>query len=140
MIKRFSRKGPVMQMSADFWSNEFYCKCGFCMDQLVDSDLVLQLQMLRDLLKQPIKIRSGFRCDRHNEQLMAQGFKASKNSQHKQGRAVDISVVGYSGPQLYEKAKKFFKAIGVGKGWIHVDTRPERVVWFYDGLTADDLV
>ena len=140
MIRRFSRKGPTFQMERDFWSKEFYCSCGFCMDQLVDTDLVSQLQMLRDELKQSIRIKSGYRCERHNEQLIAQGLKASKKSQHLQGKAADISVVGYSGSQLYEKAKKFFKAIGVGSGWIHVDTRPQRVVWFYDGLTADDLV
>lgn len=45
------------------------------------------LQPLRDLYQEPFKINSGFRCKELNKVV-----GGAKNSQHLEGKAVDISV------------------------------------------------
>lgn len=54
------------------------------------------LEPLRDRLKKPITITSGYRCDKLNTKV-----GGSKYSQHRYGQAADIKVKGWTPRQLY---------------------------------------
>jgi uncharacterized protein YcbK (DUF882 family) len=119
-------------LSDHFAAKEFFCKCGICMDQVIDIFLVGRLQILRDTIGEPIKITSGYRCERHNTQI-----KGSPNSQHLQGKAADIYVIGMDPSELAGRAYiNGFKGIGVASNFVHVDTRTSHNVklWSYPGV------
>lgn len=58
------------------------------------------LQPLRDLLGKPISVSSGFRNN-----LLNQKLGGTTNSQHTQGKAADIYVLGMSPEKLYNFIK-----------------------------------
>lgn len=119
-------------ISESFTVKEFACKCGLCMDQVVDVHLVARLQTLRDAIGQPIKITSAYRCKRHNESV-----KGSPNSQHLLGKAADIYVTGMDMAELAHRCYLHgFKGIGVATGFVHVDCRtsPTVKLWAYEGI------
>ena len=101
------------------------------------------LQMLNDargIAGIPFKITSGYRTKEYNEDLLKRGYKASKNSSHLIGKAVDISV--QSGNERYiilnALIQAGFRRLGVAKTFIHCDsdsieqggTKPNSV-WTY---------
>ena len=53
------------------------------------------LQPLREHLRRPIRITSGFRCTELNTAI-----RGSATSQHMRGEAADIKVAGYSAEEL----------------------------------------
>jgi hypothetical protein len=114
---------------------EFICRCGVCSDQKLDVELIKKLDILREKIKKPINISSGYRCPRHNENVFGKN-----NSAHLQGWAADIISKGVNGVTLYHAAKDIFECIGVGKDFIHVDIRKGHRLWFYDNLSEKDLI
>lgn len=88
---------------------------------LLDPELVMRLQALRDLLGYPVKINSGYRTIEHNKAINGKEF-----SLHLQGKAADIVAemtpldhlfhacvwTGFRGIIVYED-----------KEFIHVDVR-----------------
>ena len=56
------------------------------------------LQPLRDSIGKPIKIISGYRCERLNAAV-----KGSKTSQHMTGQACDIKIIGMSSLEIAKK-------------------------------------
>ena len=125
MIIEFKR-GQNIKLSPSFNSSEFECKCGKCETQYIDSELINRLQKIRIALNAPIKIRSGYRCGEHN-----QNVGGAINSQHVKGRAADISATDML--RLMMLVKSMFTAIGDGRriGFIHVDTRQVNAKWAY---------
>lgn len=114
------------QLTKNFWSYEFYCKCNVCSDQLISLDMVDRLQEIRNYIGRPIEITSGYRCLRHNKSI-----GGAARSYHLHGTAADWRVKGFTGEQLAEIAEKFFNGIGVAETWIHTDTRMEQTRWHY---------
>lgn len=113
-------------MSPNFRATEFDCPCGQCTETQIDEDLVSKLQQLRDTAGS-IKINSGYRCANYQEELRKRGYETAKGvSQHELGKAADICIAGLTGPQMEEKAKELFKAIGVGRYFVHVDLRDDK--------------
>jgi Uncharacterized protein conserved in bacteria len=104
-----------------FKSSDFECKCGNCVLQAIESELVDKLEQL-DV---KIVINSGFRCYYHNRSV---GGK--EHSNHLKCLAADI----YS-PDVqfgfFGKVKPLFKRIGVGKNFLHVDIEPGEAIWYY---------
>jgi hypothetical protein len=119
----------------DFYPHEFLCGCGVCQDQKLDLKLVEKLQVLRDKLKKPIVISSGYRCVNWNKAV-----GGAPASPHLKGWAADIQVKNMSGMELYHEAKDIFTSMGIGKNYLHVDIRDREKLWFYDKLTREDLV
>ena len=87
------------------------------------------LDMLREHCGFPFVITSGYRSPKHS-------IEAAKKEPglHSKGIAADISAPdGVRKRKIVEEALKLgFGGIGVGKDFIHVDTRPDTpVVWGY---------
>ena len=127
-----ARDGETL-LSRSFRAKEFACKDGT--DPLfVDSELVQVLQAIRDHFGAPVVITSGYRTAAHNAAV-----GGSKSSQHLLGRAADIRVQGVSVEDVAAYAESLMPGWGgVGrypvkagraKGWVHVDTRPNKSRW-----------
>ena len=126
MIKEY-KKGSKIKLSKDFNSLEFDCHCSYpeCVSTLIDDYLILRLQKEREILKAPIVIDSGYRCQRHNREV---GGK--KGSYHLIGKAADLHIDGLKVKQLLDIFEGF-DGLGQYKGrhFIHVDIRGYRARW-----------
>lgn len=122
------KKGSEEQLSPDFKAYEMDCPCTHCKETLIDPELVEKLQALREVLAFPVKITSGYRCEKHQEELKEMGFETATGiSQHQLGKAADIKTGHHLGVELEEAARSVgFRAVGVGKSFVHVDLRDEK--------------
>lgn len=119
----------MSDLSPHFSESEFTCDCG-CKTTFVEPRLLNALEELRTLINRPIKILSGFRCVKSNQEV-----GGTKSSQHMYGKAADIVIKDFSVPQMYEAALQindFFEG-GIGvypeNGFIHVDVRLTKARW-----------
>ncbi len=99
-------------------------------------DILEMLDEVRDKFDKPIRITSGYRTKKYNESLSARGYKASPNSSHLKGLAVDIACS--SSVDRYHLINCLldvgFKRIGIANTFIHVDIDDEKaneVIWTY---------
>lgn len=84
------------------------------------------LQALRDNLGGPIVITSGHRSVAHNRKV-----GGVSNSQHLK-IATDIGFGRYTRAQLLRAAVQAgFRGLGLGGSFLHVDLRPNPVMWIY---------
>ncbi len=126
-------------MSKYFTLNELKCKCGECNStgEEMNPGFMDKLDMLRELIKEPIILSSAYRCSKHNSKVSTTGTTGP----HTTGCAVDILC---RGPQAYRLLQSIiaigFTGIGISqKGighFIHVDTLlapryPRPNVWSY---------
>lgn len=138
-----------MKLTPNFDTEEFQCKMGgapciYCGGQTPPEAtmrrMAEKLEVLRGLLgNKPIKIDSGFRCQKRNALLK----DASPNSQHLTGNAVDIAIPGGRRGVInaaIQAARAGFTGIGVDVrryNYIHVDLRDKQSyqkadVWYYE--------
>ena len=101
---------------------------------MIDQTLVVLLQAIREHFGKAVTITSGYRTAAHNKSV-----GGAKSSQHLLGRAADIQVADTT----VEAVASYAEALmpdwgGVGrypvksgraKGWVHVDTRPNKSRW-----------
>lgn len=73
-------------LTENFTIEEFECKCG-CGKKDIDERLVNRLQLIRDIVKEPIIILSGCRCIKHNVEI-----NGEINSLHLLGLATDWTI------------------------------------------------
>ena len=108
-------------LSKNFSAWEFRCPCGCGFDG-VDPLLVQSLQELRDIIKRPIRINSGCRCPRHNQDVGGE-----IDSQHLLGKAADVVVSGVDPGTIARIAERIpaFKQGGIGiyNTFTHLDVR-----------------
>lgn len=123
-------KGLIKNLSAHFTLAEFECPCDSCTTTIVESLLIDKLEKLRAQKGSIIKISKGggYRCAAYQAKLKLRGYETAIGlSQHQLGLAADISDGVTPGYELRDLALLAgFKAIGVGKLFIHVDCRPDR--------------
>lgn len=113
-----------IQVSRNFKLYEFECKDGSGLVK-VDPELLDKLQKLRDLVKRPIMINSGYRTPEHNKKV-----GGSPNSQHLLGKAADIVISGLPPSMVAEFAEQVgFNGVGVYNTFTHVDVRNKKVSW-----------
>jgi uncharacterized protein YcbK (DUF882 family) len=122
-----------MKLTNNFNLNEFN-KHNFALTETVlrnIQELAKNLQALRDEVKKPIKITSGYRSPEHNAKVG--GVKSSK---HITGQAADIKVEGYTPKQVTEVIEKLIAAgkmkqggIGTYSTWVHYDVRGTAARW-----------
>ncbi len=115
--------GTHVQLSDHFWTQEFDCP-RLALVQQIDTLLVDKLELVRVELGMPITVTSGYRNEAYNSYLKALGYKTVKRSQHLLGKAADITCRDLD--KLLVICEKHFKAIGVGKTFIHVDLRDDK--------------
>ena len=120
------KKGKAIQLTKNFKSTEFDCKCkGYCNTTIIDAKLVTLLQQIRAHFNAPVIINSGYRCSKHNEKV-----GGAPKSQHMEGRAADIVVRGVAPQSVAAYANKL-GAGGIGEysTFTHVDTRAKKARW-----------
>jgi len=121
-------------MTKNFKLEEFACPC--CKENKIQDIVIYKIQTVRDFLKDPILITSGYRCPEHNKAV-----GGSETSSHLKGLAIDIFV-----PNAFYAFKILkaindtgaFTRIGYGKKndklVLHVDSDKEKsnfVFWGY---------
>ena len=126
------RRDSTRQLSPSFRVREFGCKGSDVV--LLDEELVVLLQCIREHFGKPLHITSGYRTAEHNAKV-----GGAKSSQHLLGRAADIQVADTSVEDVAAYAESLMPAWGgVGrypvktgraKGWVHVDTRANKSRW-----------
>lgn len=123
-----------MKLTANFDLSEFRSKDGSPFPAGVIENigqLATNLQVLRDHLKQPIRINSGYRSPEHNRKV-----GGASASQHLLGIAADIVVDGFTPKQV---AMAIETLIGIGKmkqgglcayaNFTHYDIRGVKARW-----------
>lgn len=118
-VKIFA-KGANVQLTKNFNSNEFDCKCKLatCKQTLIDMDHVANMQALRERIGKPISQTCGYRCAEHNKAV-----GGVSNSQHTLGYASDIVVPGLTPNQVADLAEPLFNGLGRYDTFTHVDSR-----------------
>lgn len=126
-------KGLKEHLSQHFLATEFQCPCSHpnCTNQRVSRELINRLESVRDAISTQLAITSGYRCPEYQADLKTKGYEtAIGHSQHELGNAADLTLPGRSSVDLttllLPELKKSFKAIGVGRSFIHVDLRSDK--------------
>lgn len=136
-IKEYSlRKDGAKQLSPAFRVREFRCRDGTDA-VLIDEELVVVLQCIREHFGRPVHITSGYRTAAHNAAV-----GGSKSSQHLLGRAADLWVEGTTVEAVATYAESLLvNRGGIGRypkdakhstrttGWVHIDTRLGKSRW-----------
>lgn len=136
-------KGESHQLTEHFNIREFQCKgtdCG-CQETLHDPALSEYLQQIRSHFGKPLRITSGYRCDKHN-----QAVGGAPSSRHTKGQAADVTMDGVDALELARYAQQI-GVMGIGLygpeegNFIHVDTRSSRFFWKgHDQLPVDSFL
>ena len=133
-IKQYSlAKDGSRRLAPGFKVREFRCRDGS--DAImIDQTLVVLLQAIREHFNKPITITSGYRTGTHNTAV-----GGSKSSQHLLGKAADIQVADTTVEAVAAYAESLMPdwggvgrypvKAGRAKGWVHVDTRPNKSRW-----------
>lgn len=120
------------QLTKNFKLSEFKCRCKRedCSYTLLDLELVIKLQEIRDAIG-PLKVTSGFRCEAHNEAV-----GGSPTSQHMEGTAADLIPSQGTIEALSDVASSIpMDGIGIYNRFVHVDTRGYRARWNNSKIT-----
>lgn len=116
-------KDGTRQLSRWFRVKEFACKDGSPI-VFIDSYLVGVLDILRNEIKKPIIITSGYRTPEWNTKC-----NGAKYSYHMRGMAADIRSDGITPKELAKKLNKIVPdecGIIVYESWVHFDTRTKK--------------
>ena len=111
-----------MKLTKNFNSKEFACPC--CKKEVYLMKHILHLQTMRNHFNKPIKITSGFRCEKHNKKIGGVQY-----SQHLLGTATDIKIKEISPDIVADYAEKHFDGVGRYNTFTHVDSRGYKARW-----------
>ena len=127
------KRGDKNALTKNFSRYEFDCPCG-CGTQMVDPELAEKLQRIRDVVGKKIKITSGYRCLKRN-----QDAGGGTNSRHRYGMAADWRLEDRSlNPVALGILAVEAGFGGVGIYWygnyafVHADTRNAKATWLCD--------
>lgn len=130
-VKTYSKSSNA-SLSTNFRVSEFACHGnGCCTTVLIDEQLVVYLQKIRDHFGKPITITSGYRCPTHNSRI-----GGATGSRHSKGQAADIVVQGVSSREVAKYAESIgVKGIGLYETskdgyFTHIDTRTTKSFWY----------
>ena len=127
------------QLSKNFKKSEFKCRDGYgvpdkYMDNLIE--LVENLQIIRDHIKVPMHIISGYRSPKYNRKI-----GGARKSQHMKARAADIVVKSLKPTELREIILNLIKegkikkgGVGLYRSFVHYDTRGWNARWKGKGV------
>lgn len=120
----------------NFSKDELKCKC--CGAHVIVEEFLDRLQKLRLDFGKPIKISSGYRCSKHNNEVSDTGLTGV----HTTGRAVDIMIDRKNAYDLLHLALLYgFTGVGIKQHgptetrFLHLDDCPDRMIrptiWSY---------
>ena len=122
-----------MKLTNNFNLNEFN-KHNFPLTETIlrnIQELAKNLQVLRDEVKKPIKITSGYRNAEFNKKI-----GGASQSRHITGQAADLKIEGYTPKQVAAIIEKLIASgkmkqggLGIYSTWIHYDTRGTAARW-----------
>ena len=113
--------------ASNFKVKEFSCHDGSDLVK-IDSDLIIYLQKIRDIIGRPIVINSGYRTPEYNKQI-----RGASRSQHIYGKAADIAANSIKPAELAKIAENLgILGIGLYDWGCHVDTRKTESFWKTD--------
>lgn len=77
-----------------------------------------------------VRMHSGYRSRKTNDQLRSRGIGAARNSFHIQARAIDFSLPGMEMAALHKlTASRATGGVGLYRSFVHVDSGPQRRWW-----------
>lgn len=134
LILRKSMPGTNKRLTKNFTLDEFDSSDGAIMPSDVAKnvkELAENLQVLRDYVKQAIKINSGYRSPAWNKAV-----GGVSDSQHLKGKASDIVISGMSPGEvartietLIASGKMKQGGLGVYPNFVHYDIRGTKARW-----------
>jgi uncharacterized protein YcbK (DUF882 family) len=86
---------------------------------------VQKLQQLRDMVKRPVRITSGYRTPAYNSTCPG----AADGSQHLYGKAADITISGLTPDEVFEIVNPMFNGVGRYNNFTHCDIRDYYARW-----------
>lgn len=126
-------------LTKDFKLKEFRSRDGAPFTPEIYQNLTLvakNLQVLRDFVKKPITINSGYRSKAFNDKLVKAGGGAVKNSFHTKGMAADIVIKGMTAGEVANTIEQLIKAgkmqqggLGRYPNFTHYDIRGTKARW-----------
>lgn len=132
------QRGSKTILSLNFSAYEFDCKCGVCENTLISIKTVNILQMIRSEVGGPLKINSGYRCEKHNSSRAVGGVRGS---QHVLGKAADVSCATKTPSELFAITERILEwnypqsgGLRLYSDWIHVDSREKKHRWKYSSV------
>lgn len=126
-----------MQLTKNFALEEFAChdkKRTPVPNEYLPNVMKLagELQKLRDIIKGPIHINSGYRTPEYNASLEG----SAVHSQHMLALAADCTTINYSPDEfadlvevLIKQGRVNFKGLGRYNGFTHLDCRQRKARW-----------
>ena len=137
MVKKYKRSDKV-QLSKNFKLDEFKCKCGKCDPILVDDQLIIWLQKIRDHFGKSVNVNSGYRCKTHNASPKVGG---SPSSHHVKGMAADIRVEGITPEEVAKYAESIgIQRIGLYDNFVHIGSDTKKRFWLgHEGTEVDSF-
>ena len=123
-----------------FSMNEFECHCGCRMPDSAKANIVALVEQVldpvREKLGKPIRVNSGYRCPRHNEEVLG-----VRNSQHMKGEAADIAPVD-SGQVKVESLERMVEMIKQNGKWDQMIVYPTfvHVSWKRNGPNRHQVI
>ena len=105
LIKPVAIGLTVALITKNFSTTEMECHCG-CGTHDMDSDFMKILQNIRDEIGVPLRITSGVRCSKHNQDVASSGPNGPHVPVDTGGRAVDIGIYGENALRLVSIAQK----------------------------------
>jgi uncharacterized protein YcbK (DUF882 family) len=123
-----------MQLTKNFHLSEFACRDGTPVPKELMPNVKLladNLQVLRDDIKEPLHLNSGYRTPQYNKKI-----GGAKNSQHPKAKAADLTAKSFTPKQLAARIEKLIAAgkmkqggIGIYPGFVHYDVRGIKARW-----------
>ena len=113
----------------NFDEKEFRWATPTCSLSDMDATFMDRLQTARDIAGVPFKVNSAYRSVDWEKYKNRSG-----NSMHCLGRAIDISCRDSKQRHVILNAllQAGFNGIGIGRTFIHVDDRGDKMIWLYD--------
>lgn len=113
-------KGENVQLSKNLNQSEMDCHCGsdVCQFTIIDDSFVRFFQSLRDNWGSGIRINSGFRCQKHNENV-----GGVSSSFHTKGMAGDLFPLNGEFEDFDFACRYHFKYVKKYQSFCHCDTR-----------------
>jgi uncharacterized protein YcbK (DUF882 family) len=101
-----------------FDAREFSCPCCGVTPRM-NTRLLVCLDVIRDRIGEALLVNSGYRCEKHNDEV-----GGVKGSAHTMALAADIRSANHSPEEIYKIALALFphlKGFGLYNTFVHVD-------------------